>query len=347
MTKETLLPDAPKNYEDLQGWAAKYGLKIPLKAPFTPDDVNAVMPLLRLPLDEDAIQVSKGSETRKGYDTTGYSYQASVDRLNWIFGPTNWTWRLINEQYDLSSTRNGYEKHIHSAEIELSVGYREFNQDTKTYEWIAVYSVPPVPTDHESVEKGSAKKGMLTKGIKRAASFLGVGADAYLGTLDDDMVTGINPDDDMRTKKKAEKAVDSKGYLQLIELGKKKGFASDIKLREWYKVESQGAITSDPANLTKAEAYEIKGWLFKLPDPAEDDDFDEPEQSEAQEPERHAESDESNASEFPSTLEELIASDEALVRKIAADFSFVMPSQLTDRNKGPLCKTLWNLMKAK
>jgi hypothetical protein len=346
-TKEKLLSDAPKTYEDLQEWAAKYGLKIPLKSPFTPDDVNAVMPLLRLPLDEDAIQVSKSSETRKGYDTTGYSYQASVDRLNWVFGPTNWTWRLINEQYELSSTRNGYEKHIHSAEIELSVGYREFNQESKSYEWIAVYSVPPVPTDHESVEKGSSKKGMLTKGIKRAASFLGVGADAYLGTLDDDMVTGINPDDDMRTKKKAEKAIDSKGYFQLIELGKKKGFVSEIKLREWYKVESQGAITGDPASLTKAEAYEVKGWLFKLPDPA-DDDFDEPVTNPTQEPDRiEDEKEEPTVSGYPKSLDELMGTDEAIIRSIATDFSFVMPSQLTDRNKGPLCKTLWNLMKAK
>lgn len=343
MTEKVELSKSPKTYEDLIAWAEHYGIPIPLKAPFTPDDVNKVMPLLRLPLDEDAIQVSKSNITRKGYDTTGYSYQAAVDRLNWVFGPTNWTWRLLNEQYELSSTRNGYEKHVHSAEIELIIGYRELNPETKRFELVEVHNVPPVPTDHESVEKGSAKKGMLTKGIKRSASFLGVGADAYLGTLDDDMVTGIDPNDDMRTKKQPEKAIDSKGYLQLIELGRKKGISSEIKLREWYKAESGGAITSDPANLTKAEAYEIKGWLFKLDDYIPDAALEVEETEKVESTELASEPVEG----YPSSLEELMASGEDFIRKIASEFSLSTPSQLTDKNKAPFCKTLWQLLKNK
>lgn len=334
---------APKTFEDLKEIAESYGVSIPLKSPFTPDDVNLLLPLLRLPLDEEAIQESKGRETKKGYDTTGYSYQAHIDRMNWVFGPAHWTWAIHNETYDGSQTTgNGYVKHQFSAEIELLIGYRIQNDETKQWEWITVHNLPPVPTDHEHfMEKGAARKGMLTKGIKRATSFLGVGADAYLGTLDDDLVTGADPDDDIRTKKKVEKVIDSKGYLQLVELGRKKGFESDIKLREWYKTKSQGAIVNDPANLTKAECYEVKGWLFKL------DDHTETENDDSTSSENYdLEEDQSLDKEgYPKTLAELMASDENMIRKIASEFSFQMPSSpLTDKNKGPLCKTLGRLM---
>lgn len=338
------LPKVPKTFEELREYAKQYGVEIPIKPPFTPDDINALLPLLRLPLDEDAIQESKGSETKKGYDTTGYSYQAHVDRMNWVFGPTNWTWSVLNENYDDSQTTgSGFVRHLYSAEIELLIGYRVFNEETKSWEWITVYSLPPIPTDHEHFrEKGAARKGMLTKGIKRATSFLGVGADAYLGTLDDDLSTGADPTDDTRTKKKLDKIIDSKGYIQLVELGKRKGFESEIKLREWYKTKSEGAIANDPANLTKAEAYEVKGWLFKLDDHFDDD------QSEIEEGESSPVEQETEVVgeqvDRPRTLEELMAADEEIIRKIASEFSFKMPSPLTDKNKGPLCKTLGRLM---
>lgn len=332
------LPKAPKTFGDLKQIAEEFGVEIPIKSPFTPDDVNKLLPLLRLPLDEDAIQESKGSETRKGYDTTGYSYQAHVDRMNWVFGPTNWTWVIHNESYDGSlTTGGGYTKHQYSAEIELLIGYRVLNEETNQWEWITVHSLPPIPTDHEHFrEKGAARKGMLTKGIKRATSFLGVGADAYLGTLDDDLVTGADPTDDLRPRK-IDKVIDSKGYLQLMDLARVKGFNSDIKFREWYKTRSEGAITNDPANLTKAEAYEIKGWLFKLDDQTEPDDYSE---NESEDQDNQPET----VIDRPKTLEELMAMDNSLILQLAAEYSFQMPASITSKNKGPLCKTLAQLM---
>lgn len=339
-TEEHKLPEAPKTFEELKEIAKQYGVEIPIKSPFTPDDVNKLLPLLRLPLDEEAIQESKGSETKKGYDTTGYSYQAHVDRMNWVFGPTNWTWVVHNETYDDSQiTGSGFVRHQYSAEIELLIGYRGFNEEAKSWEWITVHSLPPIPTDHEHFkERGAARKGMLTKGIKRATSFMGVGADAYLGTLDDDLSTGADPSDDTRSRKKPDKVIDSKGYLQLVELGRKKGFDSDIKLREWYKAMSEGAISNDPANLTKAEAYEVKGWLFKLESPPEEEENSGEIESDTSEGEKET------VTDYPNTLEELMAADESLILKIAADYSFQMPSSITPKNKGPLCKTLAQLM---
>lgn len=333
---------APKTFEDLKVLAETYGVQIPIRSPFTPDDINNLLPLLRLPLDEEAIQESKGSETKKGYDTTGYSYQAHIDRMNWVFGPTNWTWNIINENYDDSQTTSGgFVRHLYSSEIELLIGYRALNEETKRWEWITVYNLPPIPTDHEHFkEKGAARKGMLTKGIKRATSFLGVGADAYLGTLDDDLVTGADSDDDTRSRKRVDKIIDSKGYLQLVELGRKKGISSDIKLREWYKTMSEGVITNDPANLTKAESYEIKNWLFKLDDHSETDNGNE----DAEPVTLDEEPLDEEQRDHPKTLEELMAADESLILKIAAEYSFQMPASITPKNKGPLCKTLAQLM---
>lgn len=344
MSKEMTLPTgAPKSFEDLRTIAELYGVSIPLEAPFTPNDFNKALPLLRLPLDENAIQESKGSETRKGYDTTGYAYQAHVDRMNWVLGPTNWTWRIINEEYDGSqTTRSGHTKHSYYSEIELLIGYRDFNEESKSWEWITVHSVPPIPTDHDSfTEKGAARKGMMTKGIKRATSFLGVGADAYLGTLDDDLITGAVPGDEVRTapRKFEDRVVDSKDYGQLIDLAKVKGFKSEEKLRDFYRTKSEGRITNDPANMTKAEAKEVKFFLLDLPDYQEAI-------PEKQSPSEEAVEESEEITDWrPKTLAELMAADESTFRKIAAEYSFRVPDQLTDKNRGPLCKTLGKLMK--
>lgn len=338
-----------ESFNELKKIAEANKINIPIQAPFTPNEINALMPLLRLPLDEDAIQAAKGNETGKEYDTTGYSYQAVVDRLNWILGAANWTWEVTNEQYELSATRNNFEKHIYSADILLLIGYRELNAETKNFDWVTVHSVPPIPTDHESLEKGTARKGMLTKGIKRAASFLGVGADAYLGTLDDDLITGADGNDDMRSKKKADKLIDSDGYIKLIRFSEQKGFESEIKLREWYKAISEGAIQNDPANLTKAEVAEIKRELFLLPDVSMKKEVELVSEDSTEKPSEQAEvsKEEQDAVEtetIPITYAELVSSDESVIRSLAAQYSFKMPDVITDRNKASLCKTLAHLM---
>lgn len=328
---------APKTFEDLQEIAESLGVTIPIQSPFTPNDVNNLLPLLRLPLDESALQESKASETRRGYDTIGYSYQAHVDRMNWILGPAHWTWRILNEDSDdRGTTSSGKVKYVYSGEIEILIGYREQNPETKQWEWVTVHSVPPIPTDHESLERGSARKGMLTKGIKRATSILGVGADAYLGVLDDDLVTGAGPGDDMATPRDKDwhnQPITEKEFNFLYELAKKKGLTME-RLREWYKTKSEGKITAETANLTKRQAMEVKAWLTQLPDKKPEPPKEEKgEQEQPSEPKR------------PASLEELMSADEQTIRNIAAEFSFSMPPQLTDTNKKAICKTLGTLMK--
>jgi|GEM_PF-6119597 hypothetical protein len=328
-------------YELLLEEAKRIGLSIPLQAPFTPTDINRLMPLLRMSLSEVAIQSAKSSETGRTYDSVGYSYQAHIDRMNWIFGPTQWTWKISNEVCEDSATAGGYLKYIFSCEITLEIGYRVLNEENKEWEWLTVYSLPPVPTDHESLEKGSARKGCLTKGIKRATSFLGVGADAYLGILDDDLVTGSVTGDQMKTPKHAkEKFIDSKEYIKLMNLAALKGLPEDTRLREYYRIESDGRITNDPSNLTKTEVSEVKGYLFALPNAPVESDEDE-----SVEPEYSVEENQTESPKRPKTLSELIAAPEDTIRNLAAEFSIHLPKSLSERGKSAICNTLAALMK--
>ncbi len=329
--------------EMLQEAAKAAGIEIPIQAPFTPSDVNKLLPLLRMPLNSAAIQSASASETGKGYDSVGYSYQAHIDRMNWVFGPTQWRWKVVGEECEETATAGGYVKFTSSCEIILQIGYRNLNPETKYWEWLTVHELEPIPSDHESLEKGSARKGCLTKGIKRATSFLGVGADAYLGALDDDMTTGAARNDQMKTPIGGRaKIIDSKGYQMVKTLAAKKGFTEDTKLREFYRAESGGVIHNDPANLTKTEATEVKNMLFKLPDAVvrEDEDMgdelsDDDDMAQGNEPER------------PSSLADLMSSDDGVIKAIAAEFSFKLPDVITSKNKAAICKTLATLMDIK
>jgi hypothetical protein len=339
---------APKTFDELKVIAESYGLTIPLESPFTPNDLNKVAVLFRLPIDEDAIQVSKGSETRRGYDTTGYSYQSHVDRMNFVLGPTHWKWQVMNEVLEEGTTSSNKVKYMYSGEIELSIGYRQFYEDTGRWEWVEVHSISPIPTDHESLEKGSARKGMLTKGIKRATSFLGVGADAYLGVLDDDMTTGAGPEDDMATPRYKsgvaweDQQILEHEYKTLVKFAARKGLTTDERLREFYKTKSEGKIENPPATLTKGELKKVNSFLAKSPDATPKQE--QPKPQEQTEPGQAEQEIERETSKRPTTLTELLSSPDELIRQLATEYSFQLPAQINERNKGPLCKTLGQLM---
>ncbi|MFB6364507.1 hypothetical protein ACFCP7_10635 [Paenibacillus elgii] len=319
---------AIEDYKRLQAAAQEFGLTIPLVAPFSPSDVDQLMPLLRMPLDEGSIQRARGTDIGRSYDSTGYSYQAHVDRMNYVFGPTNWTWKVTNEVVEEGATSNNRTKYVYSGDIELLIGYRRLNDQTNQWDWITVHSVPPIPTDHESIEKGSARKGMLSKGLKRSTSILGVGADAYLGILDDDFVSGAEPGEHMQPRKKRQASrlkddlVDQLDYEQLVSLGKIKGFKLETKLRSYYQAQTEGRIANDPANLTKAEAGEVVDMLHKLPDHVEP----------------------IKTFTRPSTFDELMVLEESDIRSLAAEYNIQLPADINEKNKAPLCKTIAHLM---
>jgi hypothetical protein len=122
-------------------------------------------------LPKEAVQKTKGSVTKKGYDTTGYGYQWIVDRLNSVL---NCTWGF---DWDI----------IHHSEGQFSSGGVFHEITVKVGIWITDKSnVRYCAGGHVARLHGDALKGAITNGIKKTAAFWGIGADAFRGEIDDD-----------------------------------------------------------------------------------------------------------------------------------------------------------------
>lgn len=322
------------------------GINLPVEIT-RPDDINKVLPLLRYPLDENAIQESKAGENGKTYNMKGYSYQAHIDRMNDIFG-VNWRFELRNEQVDEVPTWNNQRAYYCHGDMVVSIGYFRRNEDTRAFEWTPIYSVPSVPTGHENTERDSARKGAQTKGIKRATSILGVGADAYLGILDDDMSTSApvlvqqEGEEKETQRSRYQKGVEwdqqqigEKEFNGLMLLAEKKGLNAE-KLRSFYAGKSDGEIAEPPSMLKKGELTTVKMMLGDLPDyvpPIEE--------------ERQDNQEEDRGRQWPMNQEELLLVDDGFFREIASEFSLEIPPAISAKNRGALCKTLWMLMENK
>lgn len=126
------------------------------------------------PFPEEAIQRTKGSETRRGYDTTGIAYQFVVNRLNEAVGLYGWNY----EYQILKEFEGSYNSGQQFWDITLEVSV-----------WVGDSSVVrKAPGGHKATSYADALKGALTNGLKKAVAMFGVGRQAYEGTLDDDNV---------------------------------------------------------------------------------------------------------------------------------------------------------------
>lgn len=142
-------------------------------------------------LSKDAIQRTKGSETRKGYDTDGYSYQYCVDRFNEVLG-MDWGY-----DYKILKEKEGV-----------------YNNGTPFYDItveVSIYIMSPDTSracagSHISKNYGDALKGAITNAFKKTAAFWGVGADAYRGTIDDDNIPYPDTFDNIKTETGSEKS---------------------------------------------------------------------------------------------------------------------------------------------
>jgi hypothetical protein len=132
--------------------------------------MNEILKELAKPLSEDAIQRTKKEETKKGYDTTGYSYQYIIDRFNEVCGEKwSFEWKLLKEIQ--GTYKSGAPYFDLTVEVIIVVG------DWKGRSCIG---------GHTAMNYGDALKGAITNGFKKAASFWGPGREAYAGTIDDD-----------------------------------------------------------------------------------------------------------------------------------------------------------------
>lgn len=131
-------------------------------------------------LPAEAIQRTKGRETRKGYDTDGYGYQYCIDVLNNVAGLGHW--RILSEEAFCDSGE--YNSGRKSYEVGYDVIIQLGNWTTGGFQVLA--ETPKTPGGHVSALKADARKGALTNAIKKAIAFFGIGAAAYRGELDDD-----------------------------------------------------------------------------------------------------------------------------------------------------------------
>lgn len=133
-------------------------------------DNQEVIKKLSEKLSSDAIQRTKGTETKKGYDTTGYGYQSAVDKLNEILG-TEWDfdWHIIHESQ--GTYKSGAPYHDITVEVSISI----LKQKSRS-----------CVGGHTAMNYADALKGAITNGFKKTAAFWGVGRDAFAGTIDDD-----------------------------------------------------------------------------------------------------------------------------------------------------------------
>lgn len=137
-------------------------------------DLKALM----APFPEDAIERTKGSVTRKGYDTTGVKYQYVVNRLNDVLGVGGWR---FDATYDVTEHRTQKGRAMYAAECMLVLQLGEYRDGV-----FVVTAERSGPGGHDSLSRPDAKKGALTNALKKVAAMFGVGWQAYAGTLDDD-----------------------------------------------------------------------------------------------------------------------------------------------------------------
>jgi len=121
-------------------------------------------------LPAEGVQRTKGSATKKNYDTDGYGYQYCVNRLNEIYG-THWgfDYKIIKE---IEGTYRSGQKNW---EIVVEVGI-----------WLKSEDIRKCVGGHIGASYTDALKGAITNAFKKTAAFWGVGRHAYEGTIDED-----------------------------------------------------------------------------------------------------------------------------------------------------------------
>lgn len=164
------------------------------------NDTIEILKRLSMPLPDEAIQRTKKEDTKKKYDTDGYSYQYCVDRFNEVLG-TNWGYN-----FSVIKELNGTFKS----------GQPYFDITVDMNIWVIDKNTPRnCVGGHTSSNYSDALKGAITNAFKKTAAFWGVGRDAYAGTIDDD--NKPSPDrDENRLPTKTNEAINKPGIYTEI-----------------------------------------------------------------------------------------------------------------------------------
>jgi hypothetical protein len=144
-------------------------------------EVLEIFKRLAEPLPKEAVQRTKKEISKKGYDTTGYSYQYCVNRFNEVLGNAwGYTHRILRET---------------TGTFKSGTPFFEFTIET------SIWILSPDNTrscfgGHISSVHADAMKGAFTNSFKKTAAMFGVGREAFEGSLDDDATY----EDDVNTK---------------------------------------------------------------------------------------------------------------------------------------------------
>jgi hypothetical protein len=145
----------------------------------TVGDLQAVYPLLAAPFPDEAIERTSGSETGRGYNTTGIGYQYIVDRFNAVLGPGHI--RTTVNALTVSTTHTAKGETMYQVECDLTLtignwvdGQWDVLAESQNY------------GGHDSLCVVDAKKGARSNAFKKTAAFFGPGHEAYSGILDED-----------------------------------------------------------------------------------------------------------------------------------------------------------------
>ena len=136
---------------------------------FTPEIYKQLLDAVdKLP--KEAVERTKGADTRKGYDTTGYQYQFLVNILNEVVGVPNWS----AEYYVIKEIEDSYKTGQKNWEITVSMRVTILG------------AVRNSAGGHKAAMHCDALKGAVTSALKKTLGLFGVGKKAYEGTIDDD-----------------------------------------------------------------------------------------------------------------------------------------------------------------
>jgi len=136
---------------------------------------------LSKPFDANQVERTSGRVTGKGYDTAGIKYIHIANRLNELYGPGCFRTKEVFRTREFTRGQKNRVTFEVIAEITLSLG------KWVEGEWQCCAEVFGIGC-HQSISLGDAHKGASTNGFKKAAAMLGVGMQAWEGTLDDDHV---------------------------------------------------------------------------------------------------------------------------------------------------------------
>jgi hypothetical protein len=162
-----------------------YGRNAPEEKRVTNEEKKKTYAALAAPFPENCIQRTEGRITGRGYDTTGIGYQFIANRLNEVLGVGGWrAHRTVNvKEVTRSNGRPAFEA---ICDLTLELGSWE-NGD------FVVFAESLADGGHVASSEADARKGAYTNAFKKAAAFMGVGRQAYEGTLDDDNIPTDQP----------------------------------------------------------------------------------------------------------------------------------------------------------